>query len=416
MHNVKDIITDPQGFVDAMRIRGVEFNAELFLGIENRMRTAQFRMESIRAERNRIASQIGILSRGDDVSQIEALKAESNQLSSQEHHAEMEYQKAKANLKAIIDSLPNLADVSVPEGGEESNTVVKEWGDEFRHTRHHADAATSISSELAHKLGNGRLSVLRGGAARLSRALTQFMLDNHTRYHGYEEINAPVLVHNAALYGTGQLPKFEDDLFTTSGGYLAPTAEVMLTNLVAGDLITTPEEFPMRFVAQSQCFRLEAGSAGRDTRGILRQNQFEKVELVSIVLPVNAEDELERMTWCAEQILEQLGLPYRRVLLAAQDMGFSARKTYDLEVWMAGEGVFREISSCSWCGDFQARRMNTRVKIGKEKVFPHTLNGSALAVGRTLAALIEYYLHPTNGHVYVPEVLQDYLRVSYIEV
>lgn len=412
MHDPKTIASNPKQFENAMRERGVSVDVDLIKALDEKARSAQQEADARRSQRNDIAANIGKLmaGSGSDLAllAIENGKTMSKELQKQEEAATIAQKVAKDELNDYLATLPNIRHPSVPLGGEENNSVEKEWeGAGLLQSIHHADMGMGLWSDYANKPQGSRLTAMRGAAAKLSRAITQYMLDMHTKRHGYEEFNLPVLVSDSALFGTGQLPKFEDDLYRTKGAYLAPTAEVMLTNMVADNLFVNMDEFPIRMVAYSLCFRSEAGSAGRDTRGILRQNQFEKVELVSITHPDQSEEELERMTWCAEQILEGLELPYRRVLLAAEDMGFAAQKTYDLEVWMAGEGVYREISSCSLCGDFQMRRMNTRIKDGKKRFHPHSLNGSALAVGRTLAAVMEYY-RAEDGGIDVPTELIPY--------
>ena len=328
---------------------------------------------------------------------------------------------AQAELDAIIQALPNLPDLSVPEGDDETgNVVVKHWGTPpqfpFVPKDHVAlgEALSGMDFEGAARMSGSRFVVLSGQMARLERALGQFMLDQHTEKNGYQETNAPVLVRDHTLFGTGQLPKFEEDLFkTTDGRYLIPTSEVSLTNLVR-EQIVDEDRLPIRMTALSPCFRSEAGSAGRDTRGMIRQHQFWKVELVSIATPETSAAEHERMTASAEGILEALKLPYRRMLLCTGDMGFSAQRTYDLEVWLPGQndgtGAYREISSCSNCGDFQARRMDSRTRAKGEKAtrFVHTLNGSGLAVGRTLVAVLENY-QQEDGTIRVPDVLVPYM-------
>ncbi|MEE3059099.1 MAG: serine--tRNA ligase, partial [Pseudomonadota bacterium] len=311
---------------------------------------------------------------------------------------------------------PNIPLADVPKGvDEDDNQEVRQIGEVggVNAAAQHfeiGEALGQMDFEAAATLSGARFVVLRDDLARLERALGNFMLDLHTSEFGYREINPPVLVRDDAVFGTGQLPKFSEDLFRTENGYwLTPTAEVTLTNLVR-DQITDATDLPLRFTAMTPCFRSEAGSAGRDTRGMIRQHQFSKVELVSIVEPDDGESELERLTACAEEVLKRLGLSYRVMLLCAGDMGFSARKTYDLEVWLPGQNSYREISSCSYCGDFQGRRMNARFRHADEKSthYVHTLNGSGLAVGRTLVALLENY-HQEDGSVLIPEALQAYM-------
>jgi seryl-tRNA synthetase len=317
----------------------------------------------------------------------------------------------------MLATVPNLPADDVPEGQDETQNVeIRTWGTPrefaFKPKEHFeiGEALGQMDFDRAAKISGARFVVLFDGIARLERALAAFMLDLHTREHGYREVLPPYLVRDNALYGTGQLPKFADDLFrTTSDHWLIPTAEVPLTNLVAEEILDD-DTLPRRFSALTPCFRAEAGAAGKDTRGMIRQHQFEKVELVSIAHPDTSVEEHERMTACAEEVLKRLGLPYRVVTLCSGDMGFSARKTYDIEVWLPGQGRYREISSCSNCGDFQARRMNARFKAKGEKGtrFVHTLNGSALAVGRTLIAILENY-QESDGSVRVPNALRSYM-------
>jgi seryl-tRNA synthetase len=324
---------------------------------------------------------------------------------------------ADLDIKSVLEVLPNILDADVPEGRDESaNVVLKTWGQapefDFEPRQHFelGEALGLMDFAGAAKLAGARFTVLRGALARLERALGQFMIDLHTAEHGYEEMVVPTLVNDATVYGTGQLPKFAEDLFrTTDGRWLIPTAEVPLTNLAGGEM--TPEaRLPWRMAALTDCFRSEAGSAGRDTRGMLRQHQFRKVEMVSITHPEQSVVEHERMTRCAETVLERLGLPYRRLLLCAGDTGFGSTKTFDLEVWLPGQQAWREISSCSNMRDFQARRMNARFRAGDGKTlaFVHTLNGSGLAVGRTLIAVMENY-QQADGSIRMPDALRPYL-------
>ena len=319
-------------------------------------------------------------------------------------------------LRETVSAVPNVLDAAVPDGRDETdNKVEKVWGTPrelgFAPKEHFeiGEKLGLMDFAAAGKLAGSRFTVLRGALARLERALGQFMLDVHTAEHGYSETMVPLLVNDAAMFGTGQLPKFAEDLFrTTDGRWLIPTAEVSLTNLVAGEILPAPR-LPMRMTALTPCFRSEAGSAGRDVRGMLRQHQFTKVEMVSVARPEESEAEHERMTRCAEVILERLELPYRRMLLCAGDTGFSSTKTYDLEVWLPGQGMYREISSCSNTGAFQARRMNARFRNAEGKPeFLHTLNGSGVAVGRALIAVLENYQNE-DGSVTVPAALLGYM-------
>lgn len=322
----------------------------------------------------------------------------------------------RGTVEHFLLRLPNALDPTVPHGVDENdNRQISDWLGDYgtatlrRGAKEHFDVNIGLDFESGVKLAGSRFTVLRGGAARLSRALGQFMIDWHIRHNGYEEISAPVMVNRQALIGTGQFPKFVDDVYNVDDDlFLAPTSEVMLTNLVS-DTIINASDLPLRYVALSECFRKEAGSAGRDTRGIIRQHQFQKVELVSIVEPDKSTEEHERMTNCAASILKALELPHRIMLLCSGDTGFSARKTYDIEVWMPGAERWREISSCSNCGDFQARRIGARIKLDKKrKVVAHTLNGSGVAVGRALAAIIENHL-TDDGRIAIPALLQPYM-------
>lgn len=327
----------------------------------------------------------------------------------------MRTERLDQTIKAILEALPNILDPLVPDGrNETANVVVAQHGEPrdlgFQPRPHYelGEALGLMDFSAAAKLAGARFTLLRGGLARLERALGQFMIDLHTDTHGYTEMTVPALVNEATAYGTGNLPKFEDDLFkTTDGRYLIPTAEMPLTNMVAGEILAEAA-LPIRLTALTDCFRSEAGSAGRDTRGMLRQHQFRKVELVSIVRPEESEAEHERMTAAAERVLTLLEVPFRRVLLCASDTGFSAAKTFDLEVWMPGQQAWREISSCSNCRDFQARRMNARFRDGKVVTFVHTLNGSGVAVGRALIAVMENH-QQADGSILIPDALRPYM-------
>ncbi len=332
--------------------------------------------------------------------------------------AEEDARLADTALHDILSGLPNLPFDDVPVGPDESaNVEVRKWGEiptfDFDPKEHFdlGEAMGLMDFETAAKISGSRFVLLSGHLARLERALTSFMLDHNTTEFGYTEVNPPAMVNDQTMYGTGQLPKFSDDLFHTEEGYwLIPTAEVPLTNITAGHIIDD-EYLPRRYTAATWCFRSEAGSAGKDTRGMIRMHQFTKVEMVSVTAPEDSEAEHERMTSCAEDILQKLGLAYRTVVLSTGDMGFGARKTYDIEVWLPGQSQYREISSCSNCGDFQARRMNTRCRAKGEKTtrFVHTLNGSGLAVGRTLSAVLENY-QQADGSVIIPDVLRPYMN------
>ena len=394
--------------------RGVDAHAERVIALDARRREVQTAFQERQKARNRMSKEIGgVRARGEDAS---ALVAEVAALKDKAQALEREEKSLAAELDGLLAGLPNLPDDDVPDGADESaNVEIRRWGEQAHvegGARQHfeiGEALGLMDFERAAKLSGSRFVVLSGALARLERALAAFMLDMHTTEYGYTETAPPLLVRDAAAFGTGNLPKFEEDLFHTTGGYwLIPTAEMPLTNLVAGEILEE-DTLPLRFTAYTPCFRAEAGAAGKDTRGMLRQHQFSKVELVSVTRPEDSEAEHERMTTCAEEVLKRLGLAYRVVVLSTGDMGFAARKTYDIEVWLPGQGRYREISSCSNCGDFQARRMNARYRRAGERQthFVHTLNGSALAVGRTLVAVLENY-QQEGGGVTVPEALRPY--------
>jgi seryl-tRNA synthetase len=415
MHDIRAIRTGPAGFDAAMARRGLGGQSEAILSLDASRRATLGLLQEKQAKRNELSRDIGRAKReGGETEDMEA-KAVSLRV-------EMELLQSQADtldgqIKAVLEALPNILAPEVPDGRDESaNVVLKSWGEppafDFAPRQHFelGEALGLMDFAAAAKLAGARFTVLRGALARLERALGQFMIDLHTAAHGYEEMVVPSLVNDAAMYGTTQLPKFAEDLFrTTDGRWLIPTAEVPLTNMAAGE-ITPAARLPWRMTALTDCFRSEAGSAGRDTRGMLRQHQFRKVEMVSIVAPEASEAEHERMTRCAETVLERLGLPYRRMLLCAGDTGFGAAKTFDLEVWLPGQGTWREISSCSNTRDFQARRMNARFRAadGKTLGFVHSLNGSGLAVGRTLIAVMETY-QQADGSISIPEVLYPYM-------
>jgi len=398
--------------------RGFILDVARFEALEAERKRLQVRTQELQNLRNTRSKQIGMLkAKGEDVA---PLMAEVAGFGEELKSSEVELERIRAEIEAIAAGIPNLPDPSVPQGSDETGNVEQHrWGTprtfDFA-VKDHVELGARhgwLDGETAAKLSGARFTVLRGQLARLHRALAQFMLDLHTGQHGYEETNVPLLVNAESMFGTGQLPKFEEDLFSTRLGehtrYLIPTSEVPLTNTVR-DCIVDADRLPLRMTAHSLCFRAEAGAAGRDTRGMIRQHQFEKVELVSITRPEESDAEHERMTRCAEVVLEKLGLPYRRMLLCSGDMGFSARKTYDLEVWLPSQGAYREISSCSNCGDFQARRMQARWRnpaTGKPELV-HTLNGSGVAVGRALIAVMENYQN-ADGSIDVPEVLRPYM-------
>ena len=416
MHDIAFIRTHPAEFDAAMTRRGGEAVSERIIALDATRREATTRVQEAQSRRNDASKAIGQAMGQGDKDKAEALKAEVAEIKASMPEWEEAERAATAELMDLLARLPNIPAADVPEGADENDNVeVHQWGEKRSFDfapKEHADLgpALGMDFETGAALSGARFTFLRGDMARLHRALAQFMLDKQTRENGYTECNPPVLVNDDAMYGTDKLPKFADDSFrTTDGRWLIPTSEVSLTASVA-DKILPDLSSPIRMTAHTLCFRSEAGAAGRDTRGFIRQHQFEKVELVSVCRPEDSEAEHERMTKCAEGILEALNLPYRRVLLCVGDMGFGARKTYDLEVWLPGQGAWREISSCSNTGEFQARRMNARYRPEGEKktVFVHTLNGSGLAVGRTLVAVMENYQN-ADGSVTVPKVLAPYM-------
>ena len=415
MHDIRAIRDDPDGFDNALARRGEAPAAVRLLSLDEAARAVVTASQQAQTRRNEASKAIGAAMREGDGAKADALKAEVGELKTRLPELEAAERKAIAALENALLALPNRPDPDVPEGPDEAaNVEVDRWGErrvfDFP-PREHADIAPVLGMdfETGAAIAGARFTFLRGRMARLHRALGQFMLDLQTGQHGYEECAPPLLVREEAMVGTGQLPKFGDDSFrTTDGRWLIPTAEVSLTNSVRERMLDDLLQ-PVRLTALTPCFRSEAGAAGRDTRGFIRQHQFEKVELVSICRPQDSAAEHERMTGCAEAVLRALGLPYRKMLLCTGDMGATARKTYDLEVWLPGQDAWREISSCSNTGDYQARRMNARYRdpeTGKP-AFVHTLNGSGLAVGRTLVALIENGQR-ADGSVAIPEVLHAY--------
>jgi seryl-tRNA synthetase len=416
MHDIAYIRSNPQEFDAALARRGAEPVAARIIALDAQKREATTKVQQAQSRRNEASKAIGQAMGQGDTDKAEALKAEVAELKATMPEWEEAERAAAAELDHLLATLPNLPAEDVPDGADETDNVeMAQWGEKRSfdfEPREHADIgpALGMDFETGTKLSGARFTFLRGDIARLHRALAQFMLDKQTRENGYTECNPPVLVGDDAMYGTDKLPKFAEDSFrTTDDRWLVPTSEVPLTYSVAGDILPGLAQ-PIRLTAHTLCFRSEAGSAGRDTRGFIRQHQFEKVEMVSICRPEDSEAEHERMTKCAEGILEALELPYRRMFLCTGDMGFGARKTYDLEVWLPGQGAYREISSCSNTGDFQARRMNARYRPEGEKktAFVHTLNGSGLAVGRTLVAVMENY-QQADGSVAVPEALAPYM-------
>lgn len=461
MHDIRAIRENPEAFDAALARRGAEPQAQAILDLDERRRSQETAAQEGSAKRNQLAKAIGQAKAKGNEEEFRALREQGERLKAIEDACAQVAKGLSEELRALLAAIPNLPAPDVPDGtDEEDNQLVHARGQHpvfpFTPREHHEfGPAIGLDFDTGAKLGGSRFTFLRGAAAKLHRALGQFMLDTLTSTHGYDECVPPILVRDEIMFGTGQLPKFAEDSFSTSlkpdiidffesqlsvrvnvdrndanalatmrgfleeisrniptkaeRRWLIPTSEVSLTNSVR-EQILSGEELPLRLTALTPCFRSEAGAAGRDTRGFIRQHQFEKVEMVSITTPDQSEAEHERMTACAEDILTRLGLPFRRMLLCAGDMGFSATRTYDLEVWLPGQARYREISSCSTCGDFQARRMNARYRGADGKpAFVHTLNGSGLAVGRTLVAVLENY-QQEDGAVAVPDVLQPYLR------
>jgi seryl-tRNA synthetase len=444
MHDIRSIRDNPAAFDQGLRKRGMEPLSERVIALDERRRSAISAAQTELERRNSLSKEIGQAKAKKDEARAQELMAEVARLKESIPRLEQEAREAEGELHALLAAIPNTPKDDVPVGADETGNVERHrFGSpkNLEAARQHFEIGEDLGLmdfETAAKLSGSRFVVLKGGLARLERALGQFMIDLHTTEHGYTEVNPPLLVRDDAMFGTAQLPKFEDDQFWAFPGSaleqfiasavadgvtreglqqivkearygLIPTAEVTLTNLVR-EQILSEEELPLRFTALTPSFRAEAGSAGRDTRGMIRQHQFVKCELVSITTPENSSDEHERMLASAENVLKKLDLPFRTMTLCTGDIGFASTKTYDIEVWLPGQGMYREISSCSVCGDFQARRMNARYRAANEKAprFVHTLNGSGLAVGRTMVAVLENYQNP-DGSVTVPTALQPYM-------
>ena len=415
MIDIQYIRDNPTEFDNGLAKRGVKSFSKIILKIDEEKRKAQFELQKLQEDRNKLSKVIGSLKSDKNDASKELIKVETikNKILTLK---ELENIK-NDELLGILNKIPNIPYNDVPIGtSEDDNKEIKKFGNiqnlQFQPKNHYeiCEKLGLMDFETASKISGSRFVILKGILSKLERSITQFMLDKHTNENGYTEINTPVLVKEHALYGTGQLPKFSDDLFTVGDDYwLIPTAEVTLTNLVRENMLNE-NLLPMRFTSNTQCFRSEAGAAGKDTKGMMRHHQFSKVELVSITKNNQSEDELKRMLKSAESILIDLELPYRVVILSTGDMGFAAKKTYDIEVWLPGENRYREISSCSNCGDFQSRRMNARYKDteNNNNYFVHTLNGSGLAVGRTLIAIIENYQNE-DGSISIPKVLIPYM-------
>jgi len=418
MHDIRAIRENPQAFDAAMARRGLSGASAEILALDDARRARIHAAETAQAEQNRASKDVGAAKAKGDEAEFERLRALVGEKKAEVAAMQAEARGLDQSLTDLLSALPNLPLDDIPDGEDEADNVeIHRWGEppafDFAPKEHYQidGVKPGMDFELAAKLSGSRFVVLSGGVARIHRALAQFMIDTHVEENGLSETWTPVLVRDEMMYGTGQLPKFGEDSYrTTNGWWLVPTAEVTLTNIVNG-LTVEEAALPRRYVAHTQCFRSEAGSAGKDTAGMLRQHQFEKVEMVSVTHPDESRAELDRMTGCAQGILERLGLPYRTVVLCTGDMGFGARRTHDIEVWLPGQDMYREISSVSVCGDFQARRMNARFRPdgGGKPDFVHTLNGSGLAVGRALIAVLENG-QQTDGSVRLPEVLHPYLR------
>lgn len=419
MLDPKLLRSDLNAVADSLKIKNFALDTEAFLALEAQRKELQLASESLQQERNAYAKSMGKLigeakSKGED---IEPLKARGEQLKNDSAHADAALAEVQEKLEAMLQGIPNIPHSSVPQGNDEDDNVeVRRWGEpqsfafEVKDHVDLGDALDALDFDTAAKITGSRFSQMRGPLASLHRALTQFMLNTHIQEHGYEEVYVPYIVNRDSLYGTGQLPKFEEDLFKLDDErqfYLIPTAEVPITNIYRNEIV---DSLPVKYVSHTPCFRSEAGSYGRDTRGMIRQHQFEKVEMVQFVHPDQSWDALEELVGHAEAILQKLGLPYRTVVLCGGDLGFSAAKTYDIEVWLPSQNKYREISSCSNFADFQARRMKARYRNadGKPELL-HTLNGSGLAVGRTLLAVMENY-QQEDGSIAIPEVLQPYMN------
>ncbi|WP_397542216.1 serine--tRNA ligase [Roseovarius salis] len=418
MHDIRAIRENPQAFDAAMARRGVADASAGILRLDEERRARIHAAETAQAEQNRASKEVGAAKAAGDEAEFGRLRALVSEKKAEVAAMQAEARELDSQLTDLLMELPNAPLDDVPDGEDEGDNVeIHRWGTprafDFAPKEHFeiAGVQPGMDFEMAAKLSGSRFVVMSGAIARLHRALAQFMIDVHVEENGLTETWTPVLVRDEMMYGTGQLPKFGEDSYkTTNGWWLVPTAEVTLTNLVNGEVVEE-DSLPHRHVAHTQCFRSEAGSAGKDTAGMLRQHQFEKVEMVSVTHPDRSRAELDRMTGCAQDILERLGLPYRTVVLCVGDMGFGARRTHDIEVWLPGQDTYREISSVSVCGDFQARRMNARFRPagGGKPQFVHTLNGSGLAVGRCLIAVLENG-QQADGSVELPEVLHPYLR------
>ena len=417
MHDINKIRNEADFYIQGWRRRGLEVNLDKIRELDKSLRKSITDLQGLQTQRNDLSKQFGVAKKNNEKDIYEKLSIDVQLIKEKMQDLEESKEKFSKSLMNELSSLPNIPLDDVPDGEDEtSNIVINENGKRRGSSPKHYEIGEELGMldfDTAAKLSGSRFSILKKDLAQLERALANFMIDHHVGKNGYQEISVPYLVKDEVMFGTGQLPKFAEDQFKTEDGFwLIPTAEVPLTTLVREENLSD-DNLPLRYVSYTHCFRKEAGAAGKDTRGLIRLHQFPKVELVSIVKPEYSINELERLLSCAEGILKELELPYRTIILSTGDMGFSAVKTYDLEVWLPGQKLYREISSCSLCGDFQSIRMNTRYKdkeTGK-KVFPHTLNGSGLAVGRTLVAILENY-YEGSGVVNIPKVLQPYMNGS----
>jgi seryl-tRNA synthetase len=417
MHDIRFIRENPAAFDDGLKRRGLSAMSKEILSIDQDWRTATQRLQEMQSLRNDASKKIGQAKAAKNEAEAQRLMAEVARLKDEIPATELRVRESEEALNELLSTIPNLPAAEVPDGVDETaNKEVRRHGTpramNFAAKQHFdiGEALKLMDFENAAKMSGARFVLLKGQLARLERALANFMLDLHTGEYGYQEVVPPFLVRDAAMFGTAQLPKFRDEQFGTTNGYwLIPTAEVSLTNQVR-EQILDESALPLRFTAWTPCFRSEAGAAGKDTRGMIRMHQFSKVELVSITTPEQSNAEHDRMTACAEEVLKRLNLPYRTMVLSTGDMGFAAKKTHDIEVWLPGQNAYREISSCSNCGDFQARRMDARYRPadGKGTRFVHTLNGSGLAVGRTLIAVLENY-QQADGSIAIPDVLKPYM-------
>ena len=413
MHDINKIRENKDLFLSGWKKRGLEIDIDKILNIDKDLRKSITSLQELQTKRNDISKLIGKAKKEGHNAKADELSKEVQEFKKLMQELEESKVNLSDKLNDYLSSLPNIPHNDVPTGKDESSNIqIREFGEKSKPSPNHYEIGEEmglLDFDTAAKLSGSRFSILKKDLALLERSLANYMIDQHVSKNGYDEISVPYLVKDDAMYGTGQLPKFSDDQFKTEdGSWLIPTAEVPLTNMVSNSNLDA-NDLPLRYVAYTQCFRKEAGAAGKDTKGLIRLHQFPKVELVSIVRPESSLDELERLLNCAEGILKSLNLPYRVMILSSGDMGFSAIKTYDLEVWLPGQNLYREISSCSLCSDFQSRRMNTRFKdSNNKKIHPHTLNGSGLAVGRTLVAILENY-YEGNGIVGVPDVLQPYM-------